>query len=48
MVDKTALAKNGKSYSELRDAAEKKLGNSPDVTQEFKENSHVLAGHNQQ
>ena len=39
MVDKTALAKNGKSYSELRDATEKKLGNSPDVAQEFKEKS---------
>ena len=39
MVDKTALANNGKSYSELRDAAEKKLGNSPDATQEFQEKS---------
>ena len=39
MVDKIALGKNGKSHSAPRDAAEKRLGNSPDATQELKEKS---------
>jgi PAS domain S-box-containing protein len=39
MVDKIALGKNGKSHSAPRDAAKKRLGDSPDATQELKEKS---------
>jgi PAS domain S-box-containing protein len=39
MVDKIARGKNGKSQSAPRDAAEKRLGNSPDAPQELKEKS---------